>query len=136
LDATTLQPVFTTMYYRLLVNRCPLLENKVKWKQLEIGTCRFGCNQPETPGHVFLKCPNTQKERHEIKKFCLHNGMNYDLQSILYNTKLKLPVEKLLLKVFTSGNKWNVFTFHCAHCDLPLLSFFIVDTLFTLDFTV
>ena len=91
----------TSLYHQLPLNRCPLNQRCYEIGTRSDGSCRFGCHQKETPVHIFLQCPfllNNQNEfRNEAKKL----KIRYGLPAITKNVRLKIMVEKLLIKVFS-----------------------------------
>ena len=97
----------TSLYHQLAVGRCPLRGRKYDLGLEASGTCRFGCLDKETPEHILLKCKFLKKQQKEIREGCKNNGIYYTLNSILTVDKLKILVEKLLMKVFMTGKVWN-----------------------------
>ena len=60
--------------------------------------CRNCGNYEETVNHIFFNCPNINTDELRIKA---HNlKLNYNINNILNNNKLKLTVEKLIKRCF------------------------------------
>ena len=58
--------------------------------------CRFGCSCDETVDHVLLRCPHMDNSRRLIISCCTDLGIDFTIQNILKDERLRHSTERLL----------------------------------------
>ena len=61
--------------------------------------CRFGCNEIESPEHIFMRCPEHKEARKQMEKKCSDMKKSCHPGTILTEDALKVRVEKILYKL-------------------------------------
>ena len=94
-------------YHSVALGRGPFRDRMRKMRKRTSDVCRYGCDATEDASHVLLHCPVVSDCRDRLRKCCETRGLDFDLRTLLTESCLQIPVEKLMLAFMSPDDTGN-----------------------------